>query len=70
MQYYVIKFVSVLRRVDGFLQALRFPSPIKLTIAEIVVESDAKHHNHNPNHTTINSFYKMDKLKSFITGTM
>ena len=39
-------------------------------IAEIFVESGAKHHNHNANHTTINSFYKMDKLKSFITGTM
>jgi hypothetical protein len=27
----VIKFVSDLRQVDGFLQVLRFPPPIKLT---------------------------------------
>ena len=29
--YYVIKFVSDLQRVGGFLLVLRFPSPIKLT---------------------------------------
>jgi hypothetical protein len=29
--HYVIKFVSDLRRVDGFLRVLRFPPPIKLT---------------------------------------
>jgi hypothetical protein len=31
MQRYVIKFASDLRQVSGFLQVLRFPSPIKLT---------------------------------------
>jgi hypothetical protein len=31
IQHYVIKFVSVLRQVGGFLQVLRFPPPIKLT---------------------------------------
>ena len=31
MQNYVIKFVSNLRQVGGFLQALRFSLPIKLT---------------------------------------
>jgi hypothetical protein len=31
LQYYVIKFVSDLRRVGCFLQVLRFPPPIKLT---------------------------------------
>jgi hypothetical protein len=31
MQYYVIKFVSDLRQVGGFLRVLRFPPPIKLT---------------------------------------
>ena len=31
IQHYVIKFVSNLRQVDGFLQVLRFPPPIKLT---------------------------------------
>jgi len=29
--YYVIKFVSDLRQVDGFLQVLRIPPSIKLT---------------------------------------
>jgi hypothetical protein len=31
MQYYVIKFVSDLQQVGGFLQELQFPPPIKLT---------------------------------------
>jgi hypothetical protein len=31
IQHYVIKFVSDLRQVGGFLLVLRFPSPIKLT---------------------------------------
>ena len=32
IQYYVNKFVvSDLRQVDGFLQVVRFPPPIKLT---------------------------------------
>ena len=31
VQHYEIKFVSDLRQVGGFLRALRFPSPIKLT---------------------------------------
>jgi len=31
IQHYVLKFVSDLRRVGGFLRVLRFPSPIKLT---------------------------------------
>ena len=29
IQHYVIKFVSDLRQVDGFLQVLRFPPTIK-----------------------------------------
>jgi hypothetical protein len=38
IQLYVIKFVSNLRLVGGFLQALQFPPPLKLThyIAEIL----------------------------------
>jgi hypothetical protein len=32
IQHYVIKFVSDLRQVRGFLWVLRFPPPIKLTI--------------------------------------
>jgi hypothetical protein len=31
IQHDVIKFVSDLRQVDGFLWVLRFPPPIKLT---------------------------------------
>jgi len=31
IQHYVIKFVSDLRQVGGFLCVLRFPSPMKLT---------------------------------------
>ena len=31
IQHYVIKFVSYLRQVRGFLRVLRFPLPIKLT---------------------------------------
>jgi hypothetical protein len=31
IQHYVIKFVSDLRQVDGFLRVLRFLPPIKLT---------------------------------------
>jgi hypothetical protein len=30
VKYYVIKFVSDLRQVGGFLRVLRFPPPIKL----------------------------------------
>ena len=31
IQQYVIKFVSDLRQVDGFIRVLRFPAPIQLT---------------------------------------
>jgi hypothetical protein len=31
LQHYVIKFVSDLRQVGGFLRVFRFPPPIKLT---------------------------------------
>jgi hypothetical protein len=31
IQHYVIKFVSDLQQVGGFLQVIRFPPPIKLT---------------------------------------
>ena len=40
IQHYVIKFVSNLRHVSGFLQVLQFPTPIKLTatIIEILLK--------------------------------
>ena len=31
IQHYVIKFVSDLQQVSGFVHVLRFPPPIKLT---------------------------------------
>jgi hypothetical protein len=31
IKHYMIKFVSDLQQVDGFLQVFRFPPPIKLT---------------------------------------
>jgi hypothetical protein len=31
IQYYVIRFISDLQQIGGFLCVLRFPSPIKLT---------------------------------------
>jgi hypothetical protein len=50
IQHYVIKFVSDLRQVGGFLRLLRFPPPIKLTPQYnwSIVESDVKHHQPNP----------------------
>jgi hypothetical protein len=35
MQQYVLKFVSDLRQVSGFVQVLRFPPPIKLTATNL-----------------------------------
>ena len=48
IQRYVIKFVSDLRQVGGFLRVLRFPPPIKLTSTIYIVDSGVKHHNPNP----------------------
>ena len=50
IQHYVIKFVSDLRKVGGYLRLLRFPPPIKLTPQYNwnIVESDVKHHQPNP----------------------
>ena len=46
----VIKFVIDLRQVGGFLWALQFPPPIKLTatIYRNIVEIGVKHHKPNP----------------------
>jgi len=46
VQQYVIKFVSNLRQVGGFLRVLRFPPPIKVTNWNSV-ESGVKHHQTN-----------------------
>ena len=45
IQPYVIKFVSDLQQVGGFLQVLRFLPSRKLTAAIYIVESGVKHHN-------------------------
>ena len=44
IQHCVIKFVSDLWQVSGFLLVLRLPSPLKLTSMINVVESGIKHH--------------------------
>ena len=38
IQLYVIKFVSDLRQVSGFLRVLRFSQPIKLTATKILMK--------------------------------
>ena len=50
IQHYVIKFVSDLRQVGGFLRVLRFPPPIKLTPQYNcnIVESGVTHPSPNP----------------------
>ena len=51
VQHYVMKFVSDLRQVGGFLRVLRFPPPIKLTdmiLLKRLFESDVKHHKPKP----------------------
>ena len=50
IQHYVIKFVSDLRHVGGFLCVLRFPPPIKYPPRYNwnIVESVVKHHNPKP----------------------
>ena len=49
VQHYVIKFVSDLRQVYGFLRILRFLPPIKLTSRYYwnIVEKGVKHHKTN-----------------------
>ena len=44
-EHYVIKFVSDLRQVDGFLRVLQFPPPRYIWN---IAESGIKHHNPNP----------------------
>jgi len=53
IQHSMIKFVSDLQQVSGFLHVLRFPPPIKLTATRNIVESGVKHHNPNLNNNYI-----------------
>jgi len=53
IQHYIIKFVSDLQQIGGFLRVLCFSSPVKLTATNcqynwIIVESDFEYHNPNP----------------------
>ena len=56
IQHYVVKLVSDLRQVNGFLQVLWFPPLIKLatTISLKYFESGVKHHKPKPN---LNQYY-------------
>ena len=67
MQHYVIKFVSDLRQVGGFLRVLRFPPPKKNDRHDIteIVESGVKHHSHNlKKHNMALQFQESD-MKTF-----
>ena len=50
IQHYVIKFVSDLRQISGFLLVLRFPPPIKFSynITEILLKVALNTINHKP----------------------
>jgi len=51
IQHYVIKFVSDLRHVCGFLRVIRFPPPIKTRPPQYnwnIVERDVKHQKSKP----------------------
>ena len=45
IQHYVIKFVSDLRQVGGFLRILGFPLPIKLTTKEMMIRDKKREMN-------------------------
>jgi hypothetical protein len=50
----VIKFVSDVRQVGGFLRVLRFPAPIKLPRYNWnIIESGVKHQNQPTNNLTM-----------------
>ena len=55
--YHVMKCVSDMRQVDGFLRVLRFPPPIKLTpwYSWNIVESGVKHHQTNKTNQGMNA---------------
>jgi hypothetical protein len=66
VQHYVIKFVSDLRKVGGFLRILQFPPPIKLTPRNNwhIVQSGVKYHQTNKQtqtYTVLDMEYKIKK---------
>ena len=60
IQHYVIKFISDLQRVDGFLLVLRFPPPINLTAT-----TQLKHHNPN-----LSQRHHVVTLKAYLWHTL
>jgi hypothetical protein len=67
VQRYVIKFVSALRKVSGFLRVLRFPPPIKLTPRHNwnIVESGVK----QTHIINLQNIGKVKAIGSWKTGT-
>ena len=68
VQHYVIKFVSDLRLIGGFLRVLRFPPPRYIWN---IVESGVKHHQASiadvcvsPDNTLVSSIIDMQQIKS------
>ena len=62
MQYYVIKFVSDLRQVNGFFRVLQFSPPIKLT--GILLKGALKHH--KPSSLATYSFISIAQQNIFL----
>ena len=59
IQHYMIKFVSDLRKVGGFIQELRFPQPIKTDrhdITEILLKVALNTITLNPNNRDAGNF--------------
>jgi hypothetical protein len=59
IQHYVITFLSVLLQVDGFLRALQFPPPIKLTATV------REHLSSSPGFLLLLLFYYVSLLSEF-----
>jgi len=77
VQDYMIKFVSDLRQVGGFLWILQFPPPIKLTatIYWNIVESGIKHHQtsikHNYSEMFISKYFRFSFCRlNLFSGVM
>ena len=70
VQHYVIKFVSVLWQVGGFLRVLRFPPTIKLTAMYDwnIVGSGVKHHKTNQPITNNTHIFKKTIQRLVIFG--
>jgi hypothetical protein len=73
IQHYVIKFVSDLRWVVGFLRILRFPPPINKTdchdITEILLKVASNTTNHKPTNHSITNVALYVCLSLFIVTT-